>query len=125
MREPLFPLSQFPASDELLNELLKRYGGFPHLLDTDFEVPEEFLLKLEDLGYTRLEFWDMRSKLGQPEKDLWIGIIASCVQDLNNETFPEARMSSLNSFLPQINKHNITDEDIQKALIKRSAGSSG
>ena len=124
MREPLFPLSQFPASDELLNELLKQFGGFPHLLDADFEVPEQFLMELEELGYSKKEFMEMRSRLGRTEKEFWIGIIASCVQDLNNEIFPEARMSSLNSFLPQITKHNITDEEIQKALTKRSASGS-
>ncbi len=115
MRKPFFSLSIF---DEALNKIAQKYGGWPRLLDPSQPTPDEFILELEKAGYTEDGFESIKSRIGKPEREYWITLIAYIVKNKQSGDKKEWHDRMLDEFLPKMREHNISDSEIKAAMEK-------
>lgn len=103
-------------SDEKLNQLAEKYGGWPRLLDPHQQTPDAFIDELEASGYSAHSFRKLREQVGKPEREYWITLIASIVKNMQRSTGAEWHNQMLDEFLPKMREHQITDDEIKTMI---------
>lgn len=109
-------LSSFNLFDGSLNEIAEKYGGWPRLLDPTQTTPPDFVVELENAGYSEYSFESIKNQIGKPEREYWIALIASIIRSTQGENLQDWHNEMLDQFLPKMNEHNITDEEIKRAI---------
>lgn len=109
-------LTSFNLFDGALDELAKKHGGWPKLLDPTQPTPLEFASDLEQAGYSQYNFEAIKNRIGKPERQYWIALIASIVKKTQSANVREWHSEMLDEFLPKMREHGITDDEIKHAL---------
>ncbi|MGH9550230.1 MAG: hypothetical protein ACRD3W_12685 [Terriglobales bacterium] len=62
--------------DHIIQSAIRKFGGWPRILDPAYEVEEEVYACIEAAGYTRADLDGLRKSFGKPEREAWIDEIA-------------------------------------------------
>lgn len=109
-------LSSFNLFDGSLNEIAEKFGGWPRLLDPTQATPSDFVVALENAGYSEYTFESIKNRIGKPERQYWIALIASIIKSMQGEHSQDWHGEMLDEFLPKMKEHAITDDEIKIAI---------
>lgn len=109
-------LTTFNLFDGSLNEIVLKHGGWPRLLDPTQDTPTDFIAELERAGYSEYTFESIKTRIGKPERQYWIALIASIVKSMQSKSEQDWHGEMLDEFLPKMREHGITDDEIKIAI---------
>ncbi|MDZ4835839.1 MAG: hypothetical protein SGJ27_18835 [Candidatus Melainabacteria bacterium] len=109
-------LTTFNLFDGSLNEIALKHGGWPRLLDPTQVTPSDFIVELERAGYSEYTFESIKMRIGKPERQYWIALIASIVKSMQGKNEQNWHSEMLDEFLPKMCEHSITDDEIKIAI---------